>query len=518
MHTDSIPMPTPEEQRACSINIQHDKGIGTHSWYTDDGKFKPYNFVCEMMTRFSIQRLNGRPVAYFYDRYISGKTAFLGLISFMDARLTMAQRRDIVERINGNLAISSIDVEESPYNYIRFRDAILDINTMEIIEPRPSIVIYNVIPHNYNKDAYNADVDNMLDNVSCGNKELRTLIEEMVGYCFIRSLKLRKFFILTGGKRNGKSTFLNFINYVLGIQNESNLSIQDYQQQFSRVRLYGMLANIGDDISDIYMKEVDLLKKIVSGETIQAAEKNEPVFFFRPYATSIFSANEIPRVNDPTGAVMDRMIVIPFEAFFDEKNADYGLADRLMSESAAEYMIKLGIDAIINVLKRGYFTEPDSVKEAQLEAQRSNDHVSDWLGDYDPIGNDRNAVYDDYIYYCDENNISDKARLSRKGLIRRVNYRLNTFSRRISPTKYIISERTSDLRTSLQPKQMNDHVRKEIEQKASSMWAGHKMSVPVNISDISIAGLTPKQLTDTMLEMGLIYEIEQGVYGYTEGV
>ena len=503
--------------RTYQIGIEHDNGLKRHPWYGADGKFNAHEFTIKLMNEFAIRRINGRPVAYFYDKYISGKTAFLGLISYMDATLSPNQRRDVLERITGLLTLKAEEENAAPTNLIRFQSSILDLDTMLVSGPQSNDVILNIIPHGYNPTAYNRDVDLMLDNITCNNRELRTLIEEMVGYCFLRTLRMRKFFILTGGKRNGKSTFLDFINYVLGKENVSNLSIQDYQVQFSRVRLYGMLANIGDDISDIYMKEVDLLKKIVSGESIQAAEKNEPVFFFRPYATSIFSANEIPKVNDPTGAVMDRMIIIPFEAYFDESTADYGLADRLATEGAAEYMIKLGVEAIRKAMIRGHFTEPNMVKEAKEETQRANDHVSDWLGDYAPLGRDRDEVYDDYLYYCSNNGISSQTRMSRKGLVRRINNRLGLTLRRVTPVKSIFAERTLDLKTSLppRPEQIAAQYGNAVVNAARETWKGLEFGTKINIDAVKVGNLTSAMVRDILLDRGVIYEIGVKTYGYS---
>ena len=504
-----------EDSRTYNIAVDHDTGLRTHPWYLH-GKFQPHDFMIQMINTFSIRYINGRPTAYFHDKYVSGRNALVGIISYMDAGLSLSQRNDVVNRLLNYLNLISPHFPESPPNLIRFQNTVLDINTMTVSEPNVDTIILNIIPHAYNPHAYNHDVDLMLDNITCNNRDMRTLLEEMVGYCLLRTLKLRKFFILTGGKRNGKSTFLDFLNYVIGKDNVSNLSIQDYQVQFSRVRLYGMLANIGDDISDIYMREVDLLKKIVSGESIQAAEKNEPVFFFRPYATSIFSANDIPRVNDPTGAVMDRMIVIPFDAYFDESTADYGLADRLATEGAAEYMIRLGVSAIKKAMDRGHFTEPSSVKEAKEETQRANDHISDWLAEINPRGRNRDDVYDDYICYCNENGIGSQSRMSRKGLVRRINNRLNLTVRKISATSFIFDERTLDLKSSLppRPEQIIIMYGGTVANAAHELWKNLEMGTEVNPKHVKVGNLTYEMILDILLGKGIIYETGVRKYAY----
>lgn len=57
----------------------------------------------------------------------------------------------------------------------------------------------------------------MLDNVSCKDAEIRSLLEEIVGACMYRSNTLAggKAFILTGTGSNGKSTYLKTLSNLM---------------------------------------------------------------------------------------------------------------------------------------------------------------------------------------------------------------------------------------------------------------------------------------------------------------
>ena len=59
-------------------------------------------------------------------------------------------------------------------------------------------------------------MDKTLNKISCDDKQLRMLIEEMVGYCLFRRNELGKCFILTGSGANGKSTLLDVIKRLIG--------------------------------------------------------------------------------------------------------------------------------------------------------------------------------------------------------------------------------------------------------------------------------------------------------------
>ena len=71
--------------------------------------------------------------------------------------------------------------------------------------------------------------------------------------------------------------------------------------------MFGKLANIGHDISDQYIRDTSLLKKLITGEVVKAEEKGKPAINFVPYAMQIYSANDMPRMKDPIGAMLRRV-------------------------------------------------------------------------------------------------------------------------------------------------------------------------------------------------------------------
>ena len=123
---------------------------------------------------------------------------------------------------------------------------------------------------------------------------------------------------MTGDRNNGKSTFLDCVETILGEQNISALDLKELGDRFSTSMMFGKLANIGDDIGDDFLQgsQVAIFKKIVTGNRIKAEKKGQDPFEFNPYIKLLFSANDIPRMKDKTGAVLRRLTIIPFNARF----------------------------------------------------------------------------------------------------------------------------------------------------------------------------------------------------------
>ena len=114
------------------------------------------------------------------------------------------------------------DTPATDAKYIAFKNGLLNIQDDTFEKFTPDVVVTNIIPHNYDPDAYDELTDKTLDKISCNNKSIRALLEEMAGYCLYRRNELGKAFILTGSGSNGKSTYLNMIKTMLG---KSNISV-----------------------------------------------------------------------------------------------------------------------------------------------------------------------------------------------------------------------------------------------------------------------------------------------------
>lgn len=297
-------------------------------------------------------------------------------------KLKDSQRKEVLRYLNS----SSEELEPADERYISFTNGVLDLETGEMQPPSPDFIITNLIPWEYNPDAYDPLCDKVLNQFSCDDPQIRALLEECVGACFYRSNKLASgaAFILTGGKANGKSTFLETVREVLGKVNTSALDMSQIGgDRFSAARLQGKLANIGDDISDEYLqgKGLSILKKVITGNEFHVEHKGAEGFDLEPYCKLLFSANDIPRMKDRTGAMLRRMVIIPFNGYFAKRlpdgsknpNCDPNIGKKLTSKESMEYLVRLGVEGLQRVLRDGDFTQSDKSEKQKIEYEEEND-------------------------------------------------------------------------------------------------------------------------------------------------
>ena len=404
--------------------------------FFDKKQFLFDKFAVYLKNEYHIVKINGQLHIYNNGIYDYAQKSIEAKMIEKIPTLTAQRRTEVMKYLD----LICEDIEQSEANYIAFKNGIYDIVTDTLMPYTPDIVVTNRINHNYNKDAYNQLTDTTLDKLACKDSEVRALLEECIGYCFYRRNELGKAFILTGDKANGKSTFLDLIKYILGDGNISALDLRELGDRFSTAMMFGKLANIGDDIGDEFMQgsAVSIFKKIVTGNRVKAEQKGKDPFEFNPYVKLLFSANDMPRMRDKTGAVLRRLVMIPFNATFTKDDADYDpfIKYKLIEESSIEYLIQLGIAGLKRVLHNNEFTKSQKVESAITEYEEENNPVIAFINEVGTdaiINQPTNEVYLRYSTFCSQSQLQA---LSKIAFSKTINKKLgtNAVSRRINGT------------------------------------------------------------------------------------
>lgn len=309
--------------------------------------------------------------------------------------------------------------------YIAFRNGVLDIVTGQMQSFSPELVITNQIPWDYNPEAYSELADDTLNKLACGDQPIRALLEECIGYCFYRANDYKKSFMLTGKGNNGKSTFLDCVKAILGDRNISALDLKELGDRFSTSMMFGKLANIGDDIGDDFLQgsQVATFKKVVTGNRIKAERKGQDPFEFNPYVKLLFSANDIPRMKDKTGAVLNRLVIIPFNARFTkylpsgEIDPDYNPKIRyeLVEQSSVEYLIRVGVEGLKRIIENQGFSKSDATEQMAEEYDLMNNPIKGFFAEQDEGYIFRETVQDiftRYQLYCNDCGIKPETKIS----------------------------------------------------------------------------------------------------------
>lgn len=381
--------------------------------FKDEIFFKKNKFLFDKFSNFivsnaHVKRINSRLHVYRNGVYIDGQEELEREMIKAIPFLKRNQRSECLAYIN--LLVNEDNKLLNP-NLIAFENGIYDLENDEILDFNPEIMIRNKINYDYYDGAYDELCDKTLNKISCNDKDIRLLLEELIGYCFFTRNELGKAFILVGDKANGKSTFLSLLQVLLGDNNISSLDLSELGDRFKTAELFGKLANIGDDIGDEFVANPALFKKLVTGDRVNVEKKGQDPFEFNNYSKFIFSANQIPRIKDRTGAVQRRLIIIPFNANFSKDDPDFDpyIKHKLLKKSSLEYLIKLGVDGLKRVLKNKSFTKSEKVQKELEEYEKNNNPILlffDEVNKEEIINESVPDVYRMYTVFCSENNFS----------------------------------------------------------------------------------------------------------------
>lgn len=371
-----------------------------------------------------IIKINNQLHIYKNGIYISGLAEIEAEMIQHVPGLNRAKRTEVLAYLDILIRENS---KAEDANLIAFENGLYNIVDDSFVEFTPEHIITNKIRWKYNPEAYSELADKTLNKIACNDPQIRALLEEAIGYCFYRRNELGKAFILTGDKSNGKSTFLSMVQYLLGDENISSLDLKELGDRFKTAEMFGKLANIGDDIGDEFIANPAIFKKLVTGERVSAERKGQNPFEFNNYSKLLFSANNIPRIKDKTGAVQRRLTIIPFDARFSADDPDFNpyIKHLLKTDEVMEYLINLGIAGLKRVLLNRKFTGSTKVQKAMDEYEENNNPIIGFFRECEDeefqIENEpTNVVYKRYQEYCLANSLQPMSNIEFSKQVNRI--------------------------------------------------------------------------------------------------
>lgn len=315
------------------------------------------------------------------------------------------------KEVKSYLLTMAPEVQLKYENVINFRNGLFDLRTNQIILHSPKYFTINQINVNLNANPVKVvAVDKFLDRISCDNCERKNAILQMIGYSMTSSVEMQKAFVLYGKTAgNGKSTLLEIIEKLIGRENVSHVTLQDFvSNRFSVSEIKGKLVNIVSEMTKEFLKDSSVFKQIVTGDTINVEEKFKDRHTIKPYAKHIFTANELPKVVDTSNGYFRRLFIIPFEAVFTETEKSNFNFNELVTQQALEYLATISLKEYIKAIRKNKFSNEEESKNIIETYKMDSNTVIAYLYDKDRMRcllrsgrvRKRNEVFADYINYC----------------------------------------------------------------------------------------------------------------------
>ncbi|MCD6654390.1 MAG: phage/plasmid primase, P4 family [Sulfurovum sp.] len=261
--------------------------------------------------------------------------------------------------------------------------------TLEITENGHTLKEHNaldymtyVLPFKYDPSAKAPLFHRYLDRV-LPDPSSQMVLQEFLGYVFVKHLKLEVSMILLGGGQNGKSVMFEIINALLGKENVSTKTLGDltgYDSMDNLSKIADKLLNYGSEIrgKDI---DVDIFKRLVSGESVAAREKYKTGFDLVNNCKFVFNANKLPQVLERSDAYFRRFLIIPFTVKISNEEKDPELHTKIIQSELAG-VLNWVIEGLDRLLAQKKFSECTAATEALQAYKRESDTVLLYLEEY----------------------------------------------------------------------------------------------------------------------------------------
>ena len=359
---------------------------------------------------------------FFYDFskgiYTANDDYIKTCIKKIEIRYKLTKLKDVTEDLRANTRFR----KPQRLDYlIAVGNGLFNTKTKELEPFDPKHFITAKVDTNYNTKALTNyelikntyfNFDEWLKSIACNDDEIVTLLWQLINEAINPNKTRRKIAIMLGNGTNGKSTFRQMMINLIGDTNISVSTPHELQSRFGLTSLEGKICNYGDEVGTKPLDEMDKLKSISSGESVNYERKNKDVRNYDFKTLLMFNSNEIPPIKDKSDAVLNRLLIIPFKANFEGVKDESIKDEKLNNKIILEYILYTALH-----LDFDKFIVPEAVQKQLLNYRKENDSVFSFMLFYKDKGYHHVSCFpvryltDDYENFCYENGYNTRKRI-----------------------------------------------------------------------------------------------------------
>jgi putative DNA primase/helicase len=291
---------------------------------------------------------------------------------------------------------------------IGLQNCILDLDKWKCETPAPERKVLKRANVVYDPGAKCPQFRKFLKEVQ-PDPEVRRFLRAWAGYCLTGRTDEHVFFYFQGDGRNGKTTFIELIAWVLGdyahkIPTEMLMTQQRNPQGPSPdiMLLKGVRFAWANETEEGKRLDEARIKDLTGGDTLSGRAPYAKTFIqFQPTHKLMIVGNYRAEVRDNSTGMWDRMILAPFEVTIPKADRDRRLGDTLKEEGAGilNWMLAGLWDYKTNGL-----TVPPAIRAATAAYRTEQDLIGEWIADNCVTGaglyEEKRSLYFDYANWA----------------------------------------------------------------------------------------------------------------------
>jgi putative DNA primase/helicase len=220
---------------------------------------------------------------------------------------------------------------------LNVRNGIIDLETNELLPHNRDFLFTHCVDIPHDPTAKCPQWQQFLMEIFDGDLELIKYIWKAVGYSLTASVREEVFFFMHGSGRNGKTTFINILQALLGeyarMTSGDTLMAKKYDGIGNDIaKLKGARLITSPEIEQGKELNESKLKDLTSPGKIQARFMFAEFFEFVPTGKIWMYGNHEPDINGTDDGIWRRMVPIPFNVTIPLEKKDDRLGEKLIAE------------------------------------------------------------------------------------------------------------------------------------------------------------------------------------------
>ncbi|EMY5504768.1 DNA primase [Bacillus wiedmannii] len=298
-------------------------------------------------------------------------------------------------------------------------NGVIDLKTGELLPHDRDLLLTKLSPIKYGKNAECPNWKAFLESIfktPAGepDRELINYLQKAIGYSLTGVTKEQVMFFLFGNGRNGKSTFINIIQDLLGdygrqtnsdtfLKKRNDSGINNDVARLDGARFVSAVeSEEGQQLSEA------LVKQITGGEKMSARFLRQEYFEFTPEFKVFFTTNHKPIVKGSDEGIWRRIMLIPFTVTIPKDKIDYDLPDKLAKEMPG--VLRWAVEGCMK-WQAGGLRAPEAVKAATAEYREDMDILAPFIDENCTVHPteriEAKLLYENYTKWCYQNNELD---------------------------------------------------------------------------------------------------------------
>jgi putative DNA primase/helicase len=280
-------------------------------------------------------------------------------------------------------------------------------------EPTPRFFSANALDYDFNPDAPPPRLWlEFLAKLWAEDGASIQALQEWFGYSLLPDTSQQKILLLVGPKRSGKGTIARILTRVVGAANVCNPTLASLGTNFGLWPLLGKsLAVISDARLSGRTDTAVVLERLlsISGEDAQTVDrKNLTPVTTRLSTRFVILTNELPRLHDPSGALVGRLVLLRLTKSWYGKE-DVGMTTRLLNELPG--ILPWSIEGYERLHERGYFVQPETGKKLVHDMEDLGSPVGAFIRERCTVGAGQRVLvrdlFDTWKHWCEEKGRKD---------------------------------------------------------------------------------------------------------------